>query len=132
MMGHSRGGFLSAQAAAAYPERVSAVVNLAGAWSAFCETRNNGYGRDAFKDSAARFKMQYWVYFEKDTYFAPDRFNDPDYEWFAATARQAGIEFRKYSNGNQADGHITPYFHPEFWSNDVFGWLRKAQGGNTP
>jgi pimeloyl-ACP methyl ester carboxylesterase len=39
LMGHSRGGFLSATYAAKNPNNVSAVVNLAGAWSAICESK---------------------------------------------------------------------------------------------
>jgi pimeloyl-ACP methyl ester carboxylesterase len=127
LMGHSRGGFLSTQVAAAHPERVTAAVNLAGAWTAACETRNGGYGRDAFKNSASVFKNQYWAYFENDTYFAPDRFNDPNYDWFAGTAREAGIRFKKYPQLDQKDGHSTPTFQPEVWAEDVYGWLSKLQ-----
>lgn len=130
LMGHSRGGFLSTQVAAAHPQRVLAAVNLAGAWTAVCETRNGGYGRDAFKHSAGTFKNQYWAYFENDTYFAPDKFSDPQYDWFTNTAKEAGIRFKKYPQLDQKDGHSTPTFQPEVWAQDVYGWLSQLQPRN--
>jgi pimeloyl-ACP methyl ester carboxylesterase len=123
LMGHSRGGFLSSQVAASHPDRVRAAVSLAGVWSAICESKNGGFSREAFKDSAGRFRNQYWAYFENDTYFASDRFNDPAYDWFSGTARQAGIAFKRYPQMDQKDGHSTPTFQPETWAGDVFAWL---------
>ncbi len=123
LMGHSRGGFLSSQVAAKHPGRVLAAVNLAGAWTAVCESKNGGYGRDAFAESASQFKNQFWAYFENDSYFAADRFNDPNYEWFENAARRSGVAFKRYPQLDQKDGHSTPTFRPDVWADDVYGWL---------
>lgn len=123
LMGHSRGGFLSTVFSAKNPDLTLAAVNLAGVWSAFCELRNGGFSHDAMKEASDQFKNMYWAYFENDSYFASDRFNDPNYEWFAATAGKAGVQFKRYPQLDQKDGHLTPTWRPEVWANDVFGWL---------
>lgn len=123
LMGHSRGGFLSSYFSARNPEKVLASINLAGVWSAFCEGRNGGFSHDALKDSASRFKNMYWAYFENDSYFASDRFGDPQYQWLTAMADQAGIRFKKYPQLDMKDGHLTPTWRPEVWAHDVFSWL---------
>lgn len=123
LMGHSRGGFLSSYFAAKNPEKIQAAISLAGVWSAYCEKSNGGFSHDHLKDSADRFKNLYWAYFENDTYFANDRFADPNYEWFTATAKLAGVKFKKYPQLDQKDGHLTPTWRPEVWANDVFDWL---------
>lgn len=123
LMGHSRGGFLSSYFAARHPDLVLGAVNLAGAWSAVCETRNRGFGREMFDHSASKFKNQFWAYFENDSYFAPDRFNDPNYEWLSGTAGKYGLAFKKFPANGMPDGHSTPTFKPETWGPDVMPWL---------
>jgi len=123
LMGHSRGGFLSAVYASKNPEKVIGVVNLAGVWSAFCESRNNGYAHDALKESAIKFKNQYWAYFENDSYFSEKRFNDPKYIWITETAKTNRLNLGIYPDAGEADGHATPYRRPDIWSGDVYGWL---------
>ena len=127
LMGHSRGGFLSAHFSAQNPDRSLASVNLAGVWSAFCEGRNGGFSHDTLKNAATQFRHMYWAYFENDTYFAVDRFNDPQYDWMSQTANQAGIRFKKYPQLDMKDGHATPTWRPEVWANDVFDWLDTLQ-----
>lgn len=123
LMGHSRGGFLSTLYAARNPEKISAAVNFAGVWSAFCENRNGGFSHDILSDSARKFKNLYWAYFENDSYFARDTFNDPDYDWMSSTASKSGITFKKYPMADMKDGHLTPTWRPETWANDVLRWL---------
>lgn len=123
LIGHSRGGFLSAHFAARNPDLVLASVNLAGAWSAFCETKNGGFGRSVLDDAASRFKNHFWAYFENDSYFVANRFNDPDYEWLSGTAAKHGIVFKKYPQNGMPDGHSTPTWKPETWRADVVTWL---------
>ena len=127
LMGHSRGGFLSTYFAGRHPDLVLASVNLAGAWSAFCEGRNGGFGRSVLDKAASQFKNNFWAYFENDSYFASTTFNDPNYEWMSATASNHGIVFRKYPQNGQADGHSTPTWKPETWRADVLQWLAAVQ-----
>lgn len=122
-MGHSRGGFLSSYFSGRHPERTLAAISLAGVWSAFCENKNSGFSRDMFTYSSSVFKKQYWAYFENDSYFAPNRFNDPEYEWFSSTAKSAGVLFKKYPQLDRKDGHETGTWRPDVWANDVFSWL---------
>lgn len=123
LMGHSRGGFLSTLYAAKNPEKISASVNFAGVWSAFCENRNGGFSHDVLNDSATKFKNLYWAYFENDSYFATNTFNDPNYDWISSTASKNGITFKKFPMSDMKDGHLTPTWRPEVWSNDVMPWL---------
>ena len=121
--GHSRGGFLSSYFASRHPERSIAAVSIAGVWSAICENKNGGFSRDMFTQSSEVFKNQYWAYFEDDSYFGPDRFDDEDYTWFSSTASKKGIPFKKYPRLDLKDGHATGTWRPEIWSKDVFAWL---------
>lgn len=123
LMGHSRGGFLSTYFAARHPDLVLASVNLAGVWSAFCETKNGGFSRAVMDDAAGRFKNNFWAYFENDSYFAADRFNDANYDWLSSTAAKHGIVFKKYTQNGMPDGHSTPTWKPETWRADVVQWL---------
>jgi pimeloyl-ACP methyl ester carboxylesterase len=123
LMGHSRGGFLSSVYAAKNPNKTLAAVNFAGVWSAFCENRNGGFSHEMLNDSASKFKNLYWAYFENDSYFAPDTFNDPNYDWMSATASKHGITFKKYPMSDMKDGHLTPTWRPEIWANDVIPWM---------
>ena len=124
LMGHSRGGFLSTQFAAKNPDKVLASINFAGVWSAFCENRNNGFSHDALNEAASKFKNNYWAYFENDSYFAINTFNDPHYEWMSMTAAKHGITFKKFPQNGMPDGHSTPTWKPETWQADVLGWLK--------
>lgn len=123
LMGHSRGGFLSTVYAAKNPDKILSAVNFAGVWSAFCENRNGGFSHDMLGDSAKKFKNLYWAYFENDSYFASDTFNDPNYDWMSSTASKNGITFKKYPMADMKDGHLTPTWRPEIWANDVIRWL---------
>lgn len=123
LMGHSRGGFLSSHYASKHPDQVLGAVSLAGVWSAFCENRNGGFSHDMFQESSAKFKQQYWAYFDNDSYFAKDRFNDENYVWFAETAQKNGVTFKKYPQLDRKDGHETGTWRPDVWANDIFPWL---------
>ncbi len=123
LMGHSRGGFLSSYYAAKYPDQVLGAVSLAGVWSAFCENKNGGVSREMFQESSSKFKAQYWAYFENDSYFAKDRFNDENYVWFSETAQKNGVTFKKYPQMDRKDGHETGTWRPDVWASDVFSWM---------
>jgi pimeloyl-ACP methyl ester carboxylesterase len=125
LIGHSRGGFLSSHYAGTFPADVSAVVNLAGAWSAVCEQRNGGFAKHNFESSAKIFKNQFWVYFDNDTYFSNAKFGDPNYSWFRKTAQQNGLEFYQFSDGSRPDGHQAPTHVPKEWGNEIFPRLVK-------
>lgn len=127
LMGHSRGGFISALYATRNPSEVLAVVNISGVWSAFCEKKNNGYSHDALAKFAGGFKNQFWAYFKNDSYFSPVRFNDPDYEWLSDIASRNGLTFKVYPDVGLPDGHATGYKRPDLWSDDVFSWLTKVE-----
>lgn len=127
LMGHSRGGFLSSTYAAKNPESVLAVVNLAGAWSAICETKNGGLGKLALEASAQKFKKQLWAYFEQDTYFSSNRFNDPEYIDLRKIADSNGLKFGKFSNAGVIDGHATPTLKPFVWSSEFLPLLNSIE-----
>lgn len=116
LMGHSRGGFLSSTYAGKNPESVMAVVNLAGAWSAACENKNNGFGKSLLEASAKNFKKQLWAYFENDSYFSPEKFNDADYLGLRSVADTNGLKFEKFTSAGVADGHGTPILKPFVWT----------------
>lgn len=125
LMGHSRGGLLSAHYAGKNPGEVSAVVNLAGGWSTMCEQRNGGFGKYHLENSAKNFKNQYWIYFENDSYFKENKFGDPEYQWMRAISQQYGIEFHQFSDSGRVDGHQAPTWTPKEWASIVLPRLRK-------
>lgn len=127
LMGHSRGGFLSSTYAGKNPESVSAVVNLAGAWSAVCETKNGGFGKSQLEASAKNFKKQLWAYFENDSYFSPEKFNDPDYVGLRSVADANGLTFGKFTNAGVADGHSTPLLKPFVWTKAMTPFLSSIE-----
>lgn len=127
LMGHSRGGFLSSYYASKYPDQVLGAVSLAGVWSAFCENKNGGFSHDMFQQSSAQFKSQYWAYFDNDSYFAKDRFNDEHYQWFAETAQKNGVTFKKFPQLDRKDGHETGTWRPDVWANDIFPWMNSLK-----
>lgn len=126
LMGHSRGGFLSAVYAAKHPEQVSNVINLAGAWSAACESKT-GFGRENLKASAKSFKEQFWAYYKNDSYFSSNKFNDPDYAWLSDVAKSNGLTIKVYEDEGMADGHSTPVYKPEAWARDFLPSIERKQ-----
>ena len=80
-----------------------------------------------FQQSSAQFKSQYWAYFENDSYFAQDRFNDEHYQWFADTAQKNGVTFKKYPQLDRKDGHETGTWRPDVWANDIFPWMNSLK-----
>lgn len=120
LMGHSRGGFLSATYAGKNQEKILAVVNLAGAWTAVCETKNGGLGLLELEASAKKFKPQFWFYFDRDSYFAANKFNDPDYKNLNKIAGDNGVLFSRLSNYGVYEGHHTPLQKPWAWGGDLY------------
>ena len=123
LMGHSRGGFLSSIYAGRHPTQVQAVVNLAGGWSTACEGRNGGFGRRALEESARNFRPQFWAYFENDSYFARNKFDDPDYAWFTRTAVANGVTLKVFGDAGRKDGHEAPTWVPKEWAAELFPLL---------
>jgi len=126
LMGHSRGGYLSSFYAAKHPEDVQAVVNLAGVWNAACQFRDGNATKIGLEESAKKFKPQFWAYFDYDTYFMSDTFNDPKYEWLRKTANDNGLTFNVFSAGNRKDGHEAPTWIPYQWATEYFPKLNEA------
>lgn len=122
LMGHSRGGFLSSIYAAAHPEDVSHVINLAGGWKTACEQRA-GFNREKLRWAASAFNNQYWIYPSDDSYFANDKFGDPENRWLGSVAKENRIVFRQIGNGGFADGHLAPLYKPALWESAVVRWL---------
>lgn len=125
LMGHSRGGFLSTTYAAKHPEQVQAVVNLAGVWNAACQGKDNYAAKVGLEEAAKKFKPQLWAYFEYDSYFAGDTFNDYNYEWFKKLTSENGITFKVFSAGNRKDGHEAPVWIPKEWATEYFPKLNE-------
>ncbi len=126
LMGHSRGGFMSAVYAGKHPEQVTAVVNLAGVWNAACEYKGGGNASHIMLEEAAKkFKNQLWAYFEYDTYFMSDTFNDPNYEWLSKTAKENGLVFQVFPSVPPRDGHDTPTWFPKEWATTYFPKLNE-------
>jgi len=123
LMGHSRGGFLSAVYSSQYPQDVHGVINLVGVWSAKCEQRTK-FTRYYFEKST-KFTRQAWVYVLGDTFFGSDRFGDPNYEWLEDTATQSGLKFLKYKNNFYQDSHHVVHNSPKFWTTDVFPMMQQ-------
>ncbi|WP_395008404.1 alpha/beta hydrolase [Undibacterium sp.] len=126
LMGHSRGGFLSSTYAAKKPESVLAVVNLAGAWSAACENKNNNMGRKDLEESSNKFAPQFWAYFDADTYFMADKFNDPGYVALSRIA-MGKVTMRTFDAEGMSDGHATPTFKPKAWAAVFFPMLAEIK-----
>ena len=118
---------LSVMYAMKHPSQISAVVNLAGAWSAFCENKNGGFGHKILEASAKSFKPQFWAYFKNDTYFQSDRFNDPGYSWMSSVTSKYNLVFKVFSDGGRADGHQAPTWVPKEWSAAFFPLLGKIR-----
>lgn len=126
LMGHSRGGLLSAHYAAKHPEQVEAVVNLAGVWNAGCQSKDGYFSRIRLEEAARGFKPQFWAYFENDSYFADGTFNDPGYGWFRKTAAANGVVFKVFPAGDRRDGHEAPVWIPREWATQIYPLLNEA------
>lgn len=125
VMGHSRGGLISAKYALEKPEKVEAVVVLAGIWNASCEKKN---GRDSYRildESASKFKPQFWAYFEYDSYFGREQADDYEYGELKKIAAKDGVTFKIFSAGTRDDGHDAPTWQPKEWASDFFPLLKK-------
>ena len=127
LAGHSRGGFMSSMYATDHPDQVSAAINIAGVWSAYCEGKNSGYNRGRFTASADGFKNQYWVYTTRDPFFYSDKFNDENYEWFQRTASEAKIKFIKLKPLGFESGHNTAIRYPELWAPKILQEIKSHQ-----
>lgn len=123
LMGHSRGGYLSATYGSSHPNDVLAIVNLAGVWNAACESTNGNASRVGLKSAAEKFQKQYWAYFEDDSYFKVKKFWDPNYAWISKTAQDNGLVFEKFSSANRKDGHEAPTWVPKEWATEFFPLL---------
>lgn len=126
LMGHSRGGLLSAHYAATHPDQVQAVVNLAGVWNAGCQSKDGYFSRIRLEEAARGFKPQFWAYFENDSYFSTDTFNDPGYEWLRKTTTLNDIMLRIFSAGDRRDGHEAPVWIPREWATFFLPLMREA------
>lgn len=123
VMGHSRGGLLSARYALEKPEKVQAVVVLAGVWNASCEEKTN---RDSYRildESAKKFKPQLWAYFEYDSYFGIGQAYDYEYRDLKKIAAKDGVTFKIFGPGTRKDGHDTPTWQPKDWASEFFPLL---------
>jgi pimeloyl-ACP methyl ester carboxylesterase len=123
VMGHSRGGLLSARYALEKPEKVQAVVVLAGVWNAACEDKNSRASYQVLDDSAKKFKPQFWAYFEYDSYFGNGQADDFEYRDLKKIAAKDGVTFKVFGPGTMKDGHATPTYQPKDWANAFFPLL---------
>ena len=112
VMGHSRGGFLSAYYAARHPDKVAYAVNISGGWTTACEAKN-GMTEQMLKDSAGRFKNQTWVYASQDSYFSEGQLAA-----YAAVAAGNTIPFIKLET-TRGDGHAFATANPGLWLDQV-------------
>lgn len=127
LMGHSRGGFMSAYYAAKYPDQVSAVVNLGGVINATCENKSGANASHIFlEDAAKKFKPQLWAYFENDSSFTKsENFNDPMYEWVQKKAVENGLIFQVFPSFPPRDGSDTATWYPRDWATTYFPKLNE-------
>jgi pimeloyl-ACP methyl ester carboxylesterase len=68
LIGHSRGGIISANYASHNPTDIRAVINLAGAYNQFCDPQNGNYSWTIVDDSVGH-KRQRWIYYQHDSFF---------------------------------------------------------------
>ena len=107
LIGHSRGGIISANYASHNPTDISAVINLAGAYNQSCDIRNGDHSLKIVSDST-RFKNQRWIYYKSDTFF-PGAYKN----FIRKLTTENNIEFYEIE-GN----HATPILRP--------GWIPSA------
>lgn len=113
LVGHSRGGMVSAYYASQNPNDVEAVVNLAGGYALPCDARNNYNSRSIYERSA-KFKKQKWIYFDSDTFFNPDSMN-----YIKNLAEKNSIAFSELK-GN----HVTPLLDAS-WVAPTIKWIEE-------
>jgi pimeloyl-ACP methyl ester carboxylesterase len=112
VMGHSRGGFLSAYYSERHPEKVIHTVNISGGWTTACEYRNN-MTHKMLEESGGKFKNQTWIYATKDSYFS-----DGDTSDYAEIAAKSGVAFIKLET-TTGDGHAYATANPKLWLDQV-------------
>jgi pimeloyl-ACP methyl ester carboxylesterase len=126
LMGHSRGGFLSSRYAGNNPNDVSAVVSLAGAWNAACQSRDGNSARIGLEESAKKFKNQLWGFFENDSFFGHGAFDDYDYKWVKKITSENGLRMKVFTAGIRKDGHEAPIWDPKEWATEFFPLLNES------
>lgn len=115
LIGHSRGGIISANYASHNPNEISAVINLAGAYNQFCDSRNGMHSYKIVRDST-RFKNQRWIYYKSDTFF-PDTYKN----FVREITSENNLEFYE-PEGN----HATPLLGPR-WIAGALKWFDSFQ-----
>jgi pimeloyl-ACP methyl ester carboxylesterase len=111
LIGHSRGGMISANYASHNSNDISAVINLAGAYNQFCDDKNGRHSYKIVQDSA-RFKNQRWIYYKSDTFF-PDAYKN----FIRTIATENNLEYYE-PEGN----HATPLLGPR-WIPGALKWF---------
>ena len=105
LVGHSRGGILSANYATHYPTGITAVINLAGAYNEFCDPYTGNHSWTIVKDSVA-FSTQRWIYYTQDTFFS-----EAYRSTVRDTARMAGLQYFEIP-GHHASPLLKPGWIP--------------------
>ena len=111
LIGHSRGGIISANYASHNQSEITAVINLAGAYNQPCDTQNGDHSLKIVSDST-RFKNQRWIYFKSDTFF-PESYK----QYVRNITIQKNVEFYEFE-GN----HVTPLLRPR-WIPGAIKWF---------
>ena len=111
LIGHSRGGIISANYASHNSAAISAVINLAGAYNQFCDIKNGDHSLKIVSDSAT-FKNQRWIYYKSDTFF-PDAYKN----FIRKITAENNLEFYE-PEGN----HATPLLGPR-WVPGTLKWF---------
>jgi pimeloyl-ACP methyl ester carboxylesterase len=115
LIGHSRGGIISANYASHNPNEISAVINLAGAYNQFCDSKNGMHSYKIVREST-RFKNQRWIYYKSDTFF-PDTYKN----FIREITSENNIDFYE-PEGN----HATPLLGPR-WITGALKWFDSFQ-----
>ena len=113
LIGHSRGGMISANYASNYPDEVKASINLAGAYNQFCDPNNRNYSWTIVRESA-KFKNQRWIYYNQDTFFG-----DAYKSFVKDTAEQNKLQYFEV-----AGNHATPLLKPD-WIPGAIKWFEQ-------
>ena len=115
LIGHSRGGIISAHYASTNPNDVEAVVNLAGGYALPCDSQNGNNSKRIYEKSI-KFKKQKWIYFDSDPFFNPEMMN-----YIRGVTKQHNISLVELS-GN----HAKPLIDPS-WVELVINWIEEKQ-----
>lgn len=111
LIGHSRGGIISANYASHNQNEITAVINLAGAYNQSCDIRNGDHSLKIVSDST-RFKNQRWIYYRSDTFF-PESYK----QYVRKITTEKNLEFYEVE-GN----HGTPLLRPR-WTPGALKWF---------